>query len=247
MGLVVLAIVTAAAIAVTIVARMSAGEERSIVEYRSGLESLRGAAARARGPTPTQSRGSVEAGRSPDSTSPTPAPSPLLDRSSPSALRPRRRAVRRQVAAAATGVVVVVSLAAVVIRGANTSSESSEGPPATSSSTTTDTSVATTPPTSVPVVIPESADEQEVVFATGPSVAVLIVASGPCWVGVRGGDGAEGFEGILQPGDQQQIEGAIPLQVRLGNPTAVEVFVNGVPAQVPAEEGTPLDLIFGGV
>jgi hypothetical protein len=118
----------------------------------------------------------------------------------------------------------------------------------TTTTTTTPEETTTTIETSEPApatpVAPSSADERGAVFATGPSVSVQLVARGRCWVGVEGGDGSQTFEGVLEPGDERRIEGAGPLQVRLGNPTAVDVFIAGTPALVPAEEGRPFDLTF---
>jgi hypothetical protein len=35
-----------------------------------------------------------------------------------------------------------------------------------------------------------------------------------------------------------------PMSIRLGSPTAVDIFVNGAPALVPGQPGQPLDLTF---
>jgi hypothetical protein len=113
------------------------------------------------------------------------------------------------------------------------------------------------PPASVPttVLVPTTAavsvaepvafDAGQAVYRAGPSVSLLIVARGPCWVGVQDAGGTDGLQVTLEAGDQQLIEGTTPLRVRLGNPTVAEVVIDGTPARVPATEGQPFDLVLG--
>jgi hypothetical protein len=93
-------------------------------------------------------------------------------------------------------------------------------------------------------VAPVTADQRGAVFAAGQSVSVRFVARDRCWIGVRNPDGTRGFEGTLEAGDRQEITRSPPLQIRIGSPTAVDIFVNGTPALVPGEPGQPLDLTF---
>jgi hypothetical protein len=97
------------------------------------------------------------------------------------------------------------------------------------------------------LLAPTSADEGGAVFGTGPSISMRFVARGPCWIGVRAEDGTVTFDETLQAGDERRVDGTAPVEVRLGNPTAVDVFVDDAPVQVPAREGQPFDLTFAPV
>jgi hypothetical protein len=174
-----------------------------------------------------------------------PGPRPLPDHV---AARPTVR--RRTVAAVgALTVLVAVSLAVVHQTGAtrdpstSPTAPTSSGPPSPTGSTTP-TNTTAPPPSSPEVVAPVAADQRGAVFAALRSVSVRLVAHDRCWVGVRNPNGTRGFEGTLEAGDQQEITGSPPLQIRLGSPTAVDMFVNGTPALVPGRPGQPLDLTF---
>ena len=103
-----------------------------------------------------------------------------------------------------------------------------------------------TPPPGSPAettpVEPSSFDEQHAVFVTQGRASVKLSALGPCWVAVTRSDGTKEFQGVLQPGDQHRVEEAVPIQIRLGNPTAVDVTINGSFVRIPATPGQPFDL-----
>jgi hypothetical protein len=65
------------------------------------------------------------------------------------------------------------------------------------------------------------------------------VARDRCWIGVRNPDGTRGFEGTLEAGDRQEITRSPPLQIRIGSPTAVDIFVNGTPHWCPDSRDNP--------
>lgn len=186
---------------------------------------------------------------------------PLLDMApgsvlGPSSARPSSRPggwapwkMRHPVVAtgAAVGVLVglLLGLTFALVHGTNPSDEPSASSPPATPTTTVTTTTTTVPPTSTTVVSPVLADGRSAVFAAEGPISVLVVAHGRSWVGVRNADGTSGFEDTLEPGDQQQIQGVSPLQIRLGSPTDVDVFIDGAPTQIPAQPGQPLDLTFG--
>jgi hypothetical protein len=79
---------------------------------------------------------------------------------------------------------------------------------------------------------------------TGP-ISVVLDATGPCWVQARraGPTGGLLFQGTLVPGQSWTVAG--PTWLRLGNPTAVNLTVNGELVSPPADQGIPFDLQIG--
>ena len=79
---------------------------------------------------------------------------------------------------------------------------------------------------------------------TGASAIKVEDAGGACWVQIRRG-GATGsviFEGVLHPGQSQAPSG--PAWLRVGDPPAVTVTVNGTPiTPPPAAAGRPYDFV----
>ncbi|MDQ6840449.1 MAG: DUF4115 domain-containing protein [Actinomycetota bacterium] len=74
---------------------------------------------------------------------------------------------------------------------------------------------------------------------------ISFVGSGRCWIEVRQGDqtGKILFEGVLAPGAQKSMTG--PFWVRLGNPAAISVHINGTVLDQPANpSGNPYNLQF---
>ena len=79
---------------------------------------------------------------------------------------------------------------------------------------------------------------------TGP-IQVVLNASGYCWIQARraGPNGDLLFQGTLVPGQSWTVAG--PTWLRLGNPTAVGLTVNGETVSPPVARGIPFDLQIG--
>jgi hypothetical protein len=108
---------------------------------------------------------------------------------------------------------------------------------------------APTPSTTVPprptVTLVSSSPAASVFSLSGPA-RITFRASGASWAQLRTGgpDGAVLYEGILEPGQTESVAG--PSWIRLGNPTAVAIDVNGTAISAPAvASGVPTDLQFG--
>jgi hypothetical protein len=74
---------------------------------------------------------------------------------------------------------------------------------------------------------------------------VVVKASGPCWIEVRVGSpqGQVVYEGTLEAGMMAHVTG--PAWIRLGNPPAVTVLVDGMPMPVPGRQlAVPMNLQF---
>jgi hypothetical protein len=168
----------------------------------------------------------------------------------PQDMGPRRsRSWRHGGLAVAAGLIGVAGLLMVTLvsgdrsdpqDGSTTAPTTPQPPPASAPTTAPVPTTAT-----VSVAEPVAFDAGQAVYPADSSVSLLIVARGPCWVGVQDADGTDGVQVTLEAGDQQVIEGDTPLRVRLGNPTVVEVVIDGTPARVPATEGQPFDLVLG--
>ena len=98
------------------------------------------------------------------------------------------------------------------------------------------------PPIPVPVE-PTVADAQQATYAVQPGTAVVVSAREPCWMGISGPDGQIVEQRTLQPGEQHQLEVGQLTVLRLGNPTGVDVLLDGSPAKVPAAPGLPFDVV----
>lgn len=59
--------------------------------------------------------------------------------------------------------------------------------------------------------------------------AVTLSTNGPCWVSITDGTGHTVFEGTLQAGQHQDVPGAGPVDIRLGNTPVAQLTVNGTP------------------
>ncbi|HEX4864535.1 MAG TPA: DUF4115 domain-containing protein [Acidimicrobiales bacterium] len=86
--------------------------------------------------------------------------------------------------------------------------------------------------------------ESAVYRVTGP-ISVVLDASGSCWVQARsaGPGGGLLFEGTLLPGRTWSAAG--PTWLRLGDPAAVNLTVNGAKVTPPSTPGVPFDLQIG--
>lgn len=73
----------------------------------------------------------------------------------------------------------------------------------------------------------------------GPVELVARASGGRCWLLVR--DGSESGEvlwtGTLEPGEEKSFSASGPIWMHVGSPAALEVSVNGEPAEVPEPYG----------
>jgi hypothetical protein len=109
----------------------------------------------------------------------------------------------------------------------------------------------TAPPTTVTTAPPKPA---QLLSAGGGTATyqlrskdalVVVKASGPCWIEVRVGSSAGQvvYEGTLEAGMTAHVTG--PAWIRLGNPPAVTVLVDGTPMPVPGRQvAVPMNLQF---
>jgi Domain of unknown function (DUF4115) len=113
-------------------------------------------------------------------------------------------------------------------------------PPTTQAPAPPPTTVATSPATLV-----SSSPLVAVYSLSGPSTITFRASSGVSWAQLREGtqSGAVVFEGRIDQGQSETISG--PAWVRLGNPTAITVAVNGTAITAPAvAAGQPYNLQF---
>jgi Domain of unknown function (DUF4115) len=156
---------------------------------------------------------------------------------------PSRRVVGSAVAAAI--VLVVVALAATRHGGGGQPralAPTTTRPPVTS---TTSTTVAA-PTTTVPLV--RAADATGTAFTIGKLSYSLVLQSnsGACWIDARDPAGTELYTGVLSNGASQTIT-ATNATVRLGNPGAVTLTVDGTRVPFITHNGAPVTLHFQGV
>jgi len=108
--------------------------------------------------------------------------------------------------------------------------------------------VTTTLPVTVPpypAVLVSSSGGTATYQLSSRSASIVVTAKGRCWLEVRANSplGQIVYEGILQAGQQSSVTG--PAWLRLGNPPAVAVRVDGTPMPVPgASVAVPLNLQF---
>jgi hypothetical protein len=97
----------------------------------------------------------------------------------------------------------------------------------------------------LPATLLEMTSSTSAVYqVTGP-ISVVLHAGAPCWIEARrsGPNGDLLFQGTLVPGQTWTVAG--PTWFRLGNPTAVNLTVNGELVSPPATQGIPFDLQIG--
>jgi hypothetical protein len=133
-------------------------------------------------------------------------------------------------AASATTVVLVAVLVATAVSPSHHSHEA----------TTPVRRALDAPPTAPPATAPPTtialAPAQLLVSPTGNGTvtvrapyALSLTTNGPCWVSIKDAGGRTVFEGTLQAGQRQDVPGAGPVDVRLGNTPAAQLAVNGTP------------------
>ena len=90
-------------------------------------------------------------------------------------------------------------------------------------------------------------DRESVYYVTGSeAVELSIVARGRCWLEIMvDGEVVTPPSGIiLEEGEAQSWNGRDRIFFRAGNPTVLEVTVNGIPLDLKAEQGIPKNFVF---
>jgi hypothetical protein len=114
-------------------------------------------------------------------------------------------------------------------------------PPAAPTTTTT----IAAPTTTVPLVRFTDATGTAFTVARPHYSLVLQSTSGPCWVDARDPNGTSLFTGLLSNGASQTFT-ASNATVRLGNPGAVTITLDGAPVPFVTHNGAPVTLHFQG-
>jgi hypothetical protein len=105
------------------------------------------------------------------------------------------------------------------------------------------TTITAAPPK--PAVLVSSQNGTATYQLSSASASIVVSASGPCWLEVRANSplGQIVYEGTLEAGVHFSVTG--PAWIRLGNPPAVAVKVNGTPMTVPGSQlAEPVNLQF---
>ena len=145
-------------------------------------------------------------------------------------------------AAAATVIVVVVAgtRGKPSARVAATTTTVKHNPPRSTTSTT----VAAAPTTTTPLLTPIGATGSEF-RVSKPTYTLSVKTTGLCWVDMRDAAGAVLFDGTLPAGGSHQII-AGNVVVKLGNPAAVTLTIDGTQVPVSLTSGSPVSLHFTG-
>jgi cytoskeletal protein RodZ len=202
--------------------------EQSVDRHRRTLSAVHDAASRAR-----ESDG---AARATGTTSPT---------------RPRRSITRptRWQLAVALMVVATVATTGIVIaqnggsNGADRSAPTTTTRPPPTTHPTTTTRPA--PTTTVALVTATGATGTDFTIAKPTYTLIVQTTSGDCWVDARDPAGTSLFSGTLLSGQSQSITGST-FTLRLGNPAAVTLSVDGKPVPFSLAGGSSIGLHFVG-
>ena len=103
----------------------------------------------------------------------------------------------------------------------------------------------TTAAPSKPAVLVSTQNGTATYELSSASASIVVSASGPCWLEVRANSplGQIVYEGTLEAGVHFSVTG--PAWIRVGNPPAVAVKVNGTPMTVPGSQlAVPVNLQF---
>jgi cytoskeletal protein RodZ len=181
--------------------------------------------------------------RSQDGETAAPAATPFTPRPSRALGPPSRRVIAGAVAAAAT--VVVVAIVATHHGGGGGRPDAQALTTTRPTAPTTTTTTVAAPTTTAPLV--RVADPTGTAFTIGRSSYSLVLQStnGACWIDARDPAGTSLFTGLLSDGGSQTIT-ASNATVRLGNPGAVTVTVDGAPVPFRTHNGAPVTLHFQG-
>jgi hypothetical protein len=160
----------------------------------------------------------------------------------PLRLSQRNHVPRRRTAIAAGAVLVLAAAVAlgIALTGSHHARPPVSSPPTTvvpprAAPTTVPTTVA--PASAGPVLVTSTSGYSE--YRTSGPATIVLAGTGRCWVEIRQSspDGQVLYQGILLAGETRTLDGSV--WVRLGNPTAVSLTVNGKaiapPSLVPGE------------
>jgi RodZ C-terminal domain len=167
----------------------------------------------------------------------------------------RRKSVVGVVLAAAAICVAVAAIGLTIVGLPGSSTPGAQnaaktGPPSSATHHATSTSVPSKSPTttaapSKPAVLVSTQNGTATYELSSASASIVVSASGPCWLEVRANSplGQIVYEGTLEAGVHFSVTG--PAWIRVGNPPAVAVKVNGTPMTVPGSQlAVPVNLQF---
>ena len=207
--------------------------EQSVDRHRRALSAVHDAATRSRESDGTRAEGAVSA---------RPMSKPAKARSHRS-MAPR---ARWRLAVALMAVATVATVGIVIAQNGDTSTKRSSPttttrPPATHPTTTTRPAPTTT------VALVTATDGSGTAFTIAKPTYTLLVqtTTGDCWVDARDPAGTSLFSGTLLSGQSQSITGST-FTLRLGNPAAVSLSVEGKAVPFSLADGSAIRLQFVG-
>jgi cytoskeleton protein RodZ len=200
--------------------------EQSVDRYRRTLSAVHEAASRSRATdgTPT-------------------GPTPFTPQRTSS--RSARLGSRRMLAVAAMVVATVVTIGIVIAQNRgddNQRSSRTTAPTTTTTPATTTTRLA--PTTTVALVTAGGASGTDFTVAKATYNLVVQSTTGDCWIDARDPSGSSLFSGVVVNGQSQSISAASAVTLRLGNPAAVKLSIEGTPVPFPVANGSPVTLHF---
>lgn len=208
--------------------------EQSVDRHRRALSAVHEAAAGAREGEATRADGTGSA-------------RPLRRPAATRTRRPLAPRTRWQIAVALMALATVVTGGIVIAQRDGTGTPRSSAttttrPPATNPTTTT---TRPAPTTTVPLVT--ATDASGTAFTIGKPTYTLVVqaVSGDCWVDARDPEGTSLYSGTILSGQSQSITGGT-FTLRLGNPGAVSLSVEGKPVAFSPADGSSIRLHFVG-
>jgi cytoskeletal protein RodZ len=158
------------------------------------------------------------------------------------------RATRRTAVVAAMAVVSVAAIGVVIAAGHGKPSHRATPPtttrPRPTHPTTTTSEPAST--TTVPLVAASGSSGTSFTVAKASYTIAVQATSNPCWIDLRNPAGTALFSGTLGAGESQTITTS-NATLRIGNPAAVKVTVDGTSVPFSLTSGSPLTLHFQGV
>lgn len=166
-----------------------------------------------------------------------------MPRRAPAAIILKRRVTVVGAAAAVVALLAVTAAAVVERDGDGAGTDRTAGVTTTVGPATTLPGTPPSPP-APQLLVPASADAAGARYVVAaPALDVVVTAIGAdCWARVRGGDGVVMFEGTIPAGESRSFPGQPAATVRLGNPPAAGVTVNGVPLEIPQREAVPFEI-----
>jgi cytoskeleton protein RodZ len=167
-----------------------------------------------------------------------------------------RRAPRWGATAAGAALVLIIVVVAVQLAGKHKNSPTSQASgvaPISSPSPSVTPSLTPSPVASAPVTLPSTTPATTSPVASPPTSAVadagvqivLKVTTSKCWVLASSSDGAELYQGILEPGESKTFSDPQKISLKLGNAPATDLTVNGVDIGPPPSKGSVTSISCG--